>query len=120
MTKLKRSKWLGHRFSTGITAGEDYLKFQGDSKKDLKKMAEENGLKLHEFNKNHYCFSAVLTDGLGHFIYVSQPDVRFERDINKILIRTMAHEKDWTGGRNNYCSWEEVGKKAKFLIKFCK
>lgn len=119
MTNLKRDKWLGHNFSTGTVSGKDYLEFQEDSKKDLKKMAIENGLKLKKFNKNHYCFSAVLEDELGHFIYVSQSDVRFGGDINRILVRTMAHEKDWTGGRNNYCSWEEVGAKAKFLAKFC-
>lgn len=115
-TKLKRSKWEGHMFSTGPYAGKDYITFEKDSKTDLKKMLKEEGLKLHNFSKNHYCFTAVVTDGLEHFIYISQSDVRWS-DLDRILIRTMKHDKDWTGGHNRYCRWEEVGKRAKQMIE---
>lgn len=77
-------------------------------------MAKENGLYLHSFNKNHYCFSAVLSDG-DNYVYVSQSDVRFF-DIDKILIRTMEHDHDWHGGRNQYCKWSEIGREAKRII----
>lgn len=116
MSKLKRSKWMGHKFSTGCETGEDYIAFEKDSKADLNKMLKEVGLVLHEFNKNHYCFSAVITDDMDHFIYISQSDVR-SFDLDKILIRTMEHDKDWTGGPNRYCRWEEVGEKAKQMIE---
>lgn len=114
MLKREKENWKNHKFSTGSVAGEDYLKFQSDSKDDLEKMANENGLTLHDFSKNHYCFSAVLTDG-EKFVYISQSDVRWS-NIDKILIRSMAHEKDYTGGRNQYCNWENVGKEAKNII----
>lgn len=118
MTKTM-SKWLGYKFSTGSFPGEDYLKFQRNAKASLKKMAEQYGFELFKFCKNHYCFSAVLREkDSGHFIYVSIPDVRSWQDewANHVLIRTMAHESDWTGGYNNYCTWDEIGEKARSLV----
>ena len=113
---LKRDKnnWKNHTFSTGSSTGSDYKAFEKDSKNDLENMAKENGLCLHSFNKNHYCFSAVLSDG-NNYVYVSQSDVRFF-DIDKILIRTMEHDHDWHGGRNQYCKWSEIGREAKRII----
>ncbi|MGF7011985.1 hypothetical protein M2146_002539 [Lachnospiraceae bacterium PF1-22] len=118
MKTSKLEKWIGYEFSTGSDTGSDYLKFQREARSDLKKMAEENGLKLHSFSKNHYCFSAVLKNELtGNYIYVSISDVRFfsSRWFYDILYRTMSHEKDWTGGHNMYCCWKDVGEKAKRL-----
>lgn len=37
-------------------------------------MASDNGMELYDFNKNHFCFSAVLSDG-EKFVYVSVSDV---------------------------------------------
>ena len=119
MTKTM-STWLGYKFSTGSFPGEDYLKFQRNARASLKKMAEENGFELFNFSKNHYCFSAVLRKkDSDHFIYVSIQDVRTWQDewANQVLIRTMAHESDWTGGYNNYCTWDEIGEKAKSLVE---
>ena len=118
MTKTM-SRWLGHKFSTGSFPGEDYLKFQRNAKADLKKNAESYGFEIHKFSKNHYSFSAVLNEKNSEkFIYVSISDVRFWQDewANHVLIRTMAHDSDWTGGHNNYCTWDEIGEKAKRLV----
>ncbi len=111
MLKREKGNWENHMFSTGTRTGEDYLEFQKDSKKDLQKMCKDNGLKVFKFNPNHYCFSAILTDG-EKYVYVSQSDVRFTNDIDNILIRSMAHSKDYSGGRNQFTSWENVGEEA--------
>lgn len=78
------------------------------------------GYTLHLFNKNHYCFSAVLHHAqMDKFIFVSIPDVRFFKNqwyIN-VLYRTMKHEKDWTGGCNHHCQWNDIGK---FISKIFK
>lgn len=58
--KLRAEKWRDYKFSTGTTTGEDYLSFQKDARSDLNKMAKEEGMKIHNFNRNHYCFSAIL------------------------------------------------------------
>ena len=106
--RLKR--WIRHEFSTGCYAGEDYLAFQKDARADLRKQASTAGYKLHKFNKNHYCLSAVLLDEeTRNYIYISVGDVRCGRRwYEEVLYRTMAHEKDWTGGPNQFCAWDGI------------
>ena len=119
MTKTMQ-KWLGFHFSTGSYTGEDYRSFQRNAKADLKKQIIPAGFELHAFNGNHYEFSAVLKYiATGKFIYVSIPDVRFWQDewAHDVLIRTMAHDKDWTGGPNNRCEWDEIAETAKRLVE---
>lgn len=112
---MNYKKWLDHKFSTGCYAGEDYLKFQKEMRTDLRKQAVNNGLVIYSFNKNHYEFSAVLKSAYtDKFVYVQIPDVRFFQNewFTNVLYRTMANEKDWTGGLNQYCRWEDIGKSA--------
>jgi len=111
--------WLGHEFSTGGYAGKDYLDFQRAAKRDLKKIAQSAGFSLHSFGPNHYCFTAVLRhEATGAFVYVSISDVRFGQDhwYNRVLYRSMKHEKDWTGGPNQRCAWNEL---ATALTRMC-
>lgn len=99
------SKWEPHIFSSGSYPGEDYLDFQREYRRLLRNIAGNAGSKLKTFNKNHYCFSAVLEDNeTGVLAYISISDVRsFRNEWHKsILYRRMAHANDWTGGRNNY------------------
>lgn len=116
MLKRKKGNWKNHMFSTGAETGKDYLKFQKDSKEDLKKMCADNNLKLFRFNNGHYFFSAVLTDG-ENYVYVAQNDVRFVDDIDRVLIRSMKDSKDYTGGRNQFISWENVGEEAVRILE---
>lgn len=53
---------------------------------------------------NYYELSAVISSGNGKFVFVSISDIRYWQDqwATNILYRTMAHEKDWTGGANHY------------------
>ena len=105
-------KWSKHEFSSGCYTGEDYNLFQRQMKADLTKQLKAVGLTLHKFNKNHYCFSAVVTNG-EKFAYVSVSDVRWDNGwVNHTLYRTMEHDKDWTGGGNHYCKWEQVGERC--------
>lgn len=112
--KLKAERWRDYGFSTGTITGDDYLSFQKDARSDLNKMAKEKGLIVHSFNKNHYCFSAILKTQDGKYIYTSISDVRFfpNQFLDHVSIRTMSNEKDYTGGTNNYCLWSDIGKTA--------
>jgi len=104
-------EWKAHTFSTGVYPGEDYVSFQRKYRNLLKAVAENAGMELHSFNKNHYEFSAVLRDKeTGAFVYVSISDVRFFPNewATSILYRTMAHEKDWTGGYNRYSTLSDL------------
>lgn len=115
MTTVK--SYRNYSFSSGVRAGEDFLKFQRLCKSSLVRMCKPLGINLHTFNKGHYYFSAVLERD-GRFIYVSISDVRyFDNWYDTVLVRTMKHDRDWTGGPNNYTSWNNVGEMADSLLK---
>ncbi len=116
MTEATMKKWQAHTFSSGPYAGDDYVAFQKSMRADLIKQLKSAGLELKQFNKNHYCFSAVVTDG-ARFAYISIGDVRCNsRIFSEVLYRMMAHEKDWHGGNNRYCRWNDVGAACKELL----
>lgn len=113
--KVKDYYKKNFEFSSGGIAGEDYREFEKQCKKELKQIVGGYGFTLHKFNKNHYCWSAVLERD-GKYVYVSMSDVRWF-DWYKVLVRTMKHETDWTGGSNNHCNFDEVGMMADRLSK---
>ena len=106
MAKLSElKKYLDYEFSTGVYTGDDYKTFQNKYINYLRSICKENGWQLINIGRNHYCFSAFITDNKNHYIYLSIVDVRFNRYwYNRVLIRTAKSEKDYTGGSNNYYS----------------
>ena len=89
----------------------EYTDFQRNYRSVLKDLCKDIGMELHSFNKNHYEFSAVLKSNVtNQFYYISISDVRtFKNEwANHILYRTMAHEKDYSGGHNCYSSLKEL------------
>lgn len=116
MTDSTMRKWQAHNFSSGAYVGDDYVAFQRAMRADLNKQLKSVGLTLKQFNKNHYCFSAVVTNG-DKFVYISVGDVRGNRRIfSEVLYRTMAHDKDWCGGSNRYCHWNHIGTACRELL----
>ena len=88
-------KWINHTFSSGSETGQDYDAFQRAARADLRKQAKAAGYALHKFHPN---------------VYIAISDVRYRRNewYTRVLYRTMAHDKDWTGGTNQYCRWSEI------------
>lgn len=110
--------WVDHEFSTGCYPGDDYLKFQRTARSELRKIAQSAGYSLHKFYPNHYEFSAVLrNDADGRYVYIAIHDVRglAGRWYNEVLYRSMEHDKDWRGGTNRWCRWDEL---TDALIRF--
>lgn len=106
LPKTLQPYWY-HEFSSGGTTGLDYKQFQAKYRNFLKRELHGYNLTL---NPNHYEFSAVIEKPAqgsepAKYVYLSISDVRFfpRKWATNILVRTMAHAKDWTGGRNNYC-----------------
>lgn len=89
----------------GVTVSDDYKSFQTKYRNFLKKLCKENGYELVKFNPNHYNFSCFVK-GNDKFVYISISDVRYFKKewFNNILIRSAKHEKDYTGGSNQYTS----------------
>lgn len=89
----------------GSVVSDDYKSFQTKYRNFLKKLCKENGYELVRFNPNHYCFTCFVK-GNDKFVYISISDVRYfnKEWFNHILIRNAQHEKDYTGGFNQYTS----------------
>lgn len=95
--------FVGYQFSSGSYIGKDFASFNTKYRNAIKKLLPY-GYELHEWNRGHYYCSAVIKDTEGRFLYMSIGDVRYWPNewAERILIRTMKHDKDWTGGTNHY------------------
>lgn len=93
--------YVDYEFSSGGVTGSDFKEFDRKYRSAIKKLLPP-GYLLYKWYPNHYESSAVIRDTEGRFIYLHYSDVRFWKNewVNKILIRTMSHEKDWRGGSN--------------------
>ncbi len=112
-------KCLDFQFSTGIYTGSDYITFQTKYLNFLKHMCKNNGWKLVNVNKNHYCFSAFIKSKTNKCVYLSISDVRyFDNDWYKnILVRTAKNELDYKGGFNNYTTLDNLENKIAQLLQ---
>ncbi|MCL2369683.1 MAG: hypothetical protein FWC80_00405 [Firmicutes bacterium] len=109
----------GHEFSSGSYAGKDYLAFQRVYLNHLKKLATANSWELARASKRHYEFSAFIKNNKNHIVYMSISDVRGVNDqwFKNVLVRTARHEKDYTGGRNNFTSLPNLASKIGQLFE---
>ena len=103
------SDYQGFHFSSGGTTGDDYKKFQTKSRNVLKAAAAAIDAELISFSKSHYEYSAFVERD-GKFAYVSISDVRHFQDqwINRVLVRSAQHEKDYSGGSNSYTEFNDL------------
>ena len=111
LPKTLRPYW-DYEFSSGTTTGEDYKSFQAKYRNWLRKEMRGYNVKLYP---NHYEFSAVIEKPdvdvtKSRYVYLAISDVRFfpRQWATSILVRTMKHSQDWTGGSNWYCNISDV------------
>lgn len=106
------NKWYDKNIQDdGGYPSKEYLEFQSNYRSVLKDLGKEIDFNLHSFSKNHYEFSAVMqSNKTNKFYYISIPDVRYFKNewANDILYRTMEHDKDWTGGSNNFSALKNL------------
>lgn len=107
-SELPRSlqPFVDYLFSSGGIAGDDFKSFNIKFKHAIAK-ALPDGYDIYEWIKGHYECSAVIIAPHNKFVYLRVPDVRFWQNewFTKILIRTMQHPKDWSGGVNRLTSF---------------
>lgn len=99
--------FLSHQFSSNSVVETDFKHFAREFESYIKKFLPQN-YTLHSYRPGHYCLCGVIRSSDSKFIYFSIPDVRyFENEwYTDILIRTMKHDKDWTGGSNQSTNLE--------------
>lgn len=95
--------FVDYQFSSGRVAEKDFRSFNTKYKNAIKNLLPD-GYVIHEWIKGHYECGAIIKTTEGKFIYIHCSDVRFwvNEWFANILYRTMAHDKDWGGGRNHF------------------
>jgi hypothetical protein len=108
--------FVDYRFSSGGVTGSDYKSFQTKYKNFIKKNLPE-GFVIAKWNPNHYEFSCVI-EHESKYVYVSISDVRYWPNewFENILVRTMKHDSDWSGGTNQYASIFNLMKKIEKVM----
>lgn len=116
--KQLKKKYLNHVFDNyGGCTSPDYRTFETAYINGLKQLCKEEGWTFVKALKNHYEFSAVIQRDDGQHVYFSISDVRywFNGWSENILVRTMKHDSDWSGGSNHYTDIDNVARSIKGL-----
>jgi len=109
----------GHRFEDWHTkCSDDFKSFARKFKNYLKRAVPNT--EIIGWDRNHYdCCGFVKRDG--KYVFVSYTwDRRNPVDIENpqaVLCRTAKNEKDFHGGWNNLCSFEEMADTIERLLK---
>lgn len=83
-------------------------------RKELKAMAKRIGATL-TFNGGHFYWSAFFSKN-GKHVYASAQDFRWDDWYNQMLYRTAESTKDYTGGTNRWCGYEQLEEAVSELL----
>lgn len=111
--------WVGYIFESSSGLTEEFASFARDIKKHLTEIMKKEGFSLVSFSRGHFYFSAFFEKN-GKYIYVSSDDVRYSVNgwYNNLLVRTAKHDKDYTGGSNDWATLQGLPEKANKLINY--
>ena len=87
------------------------------ARKEFKALAKKIGAEI-TFSPNYFEWSAFFIKD-GKYIYVHVGDVRYDVGghwYDSVLFRTAKNEKDYSGGCNRYCSYEELAEELSDLF----
>ena len=108
--KIKLQSWITDGIEDwGGVVSDDFKEFAKDYKAFMKKVCEENGWQLVNWNNGHY-YCSCFVENHGKYIYMSFSDVRhFSRSwYQNILYRSAKDSKDYSGGSNNYTDLDNI------------
>ena len=112
-------KWLGTQFESSSETTRQFSTFASQFRTELIKKTKKD-FKLLDFNKGHFYFSGFMQHiKSGKIIYFSISDTRYSQDewYNRILIRVAKDTRDFSGGMNNYTSFEEINENMIKLVE---
>lgn len=85
------------------------------ARRELKKMAANMGAELI-FNPGYFYYSAFFKKD-DKCVYINVGDVRYDSNwYDKVLFRTAKNEKDYTGGSNRFCSYDNLENEVNTLL----
>jgi len=110
-------KWVDYQFESSTGRTPEFTQFMFDIRKFIKDNTKQD-FELVDISRGHFYFSGFLKNRkTDKFVYFSCSDVRHFPNgwFDDVLIRTAEHDKDYTGGGNNYCKLFDINEKAKQL-----
>ena len=113
-------KWQGRTLEDdGCYVSKEFRSFQTAFGNAMKKIAQGIGAEVVNYSKGHYDVSGFIKRGDNYVYfsydnglsskgrtYVSLKDNDNNGFMCPLLIRTAKHEKDFTGGTNNYAAFD--------------
>ena len=113
-------KWLSYIFyDVECRTGSDFTVFCKDLQSEIEAQLKESGFTIVKFSKGYFLVSGFISDSeTGKYVYFNIGDVR-DTGLwhDKILIRSAASDKDYTGGWNHYTSLDGFGDAIRRLFK---
>lgn len=112
-------KWDGKVLEDwGSSVSKEFSTFQNAMKREVNRIAKEIGAELVSFHKGHYDCSWFVKRN-GHYVYgsysvlgvrsmVCLTEETQQGSFLSVYCRTAEHEKDYRGGCNNNCYFEDV------------
>lgn len=100
-----------HEFWYNLSSGQTPKEFKSWATKHsnlIKKALKTYGFtEFGKVRKGHFDYSFFAYSQSTGWVYISCGDVRGGYDGERVLIRTAKHEKDYTGGCNNFIALNE-------------
>jgi hypothetical protein len=117
MNKLKNYLLLGEEhFGSGSVNSDEFNTWVRVFKSQLRMELNKIGATDFEVNKGHFYVSGFFRVG-EQLVYFSISDVRGSMNPDQMLVRTAEHNKDWTGGHNQYVTIQD-GMSREIAMKF--
>ena len=102
MNKLKNYLLLGEdHFGSGSVNSDEFNTWVRVFKKEFRMILNKIQATDFEISKGHFYVSGFFRVG-EQLVYFSISDVRHGFNPDQMLVRTAEHNKDWTGGHNQY------------------
>jgi len=109
--------YLTVEFESSSDTTPQFASFARKYKNAIKKQLEAHGFELVEWIRGHFYCSGFAKKS-GKYIYFSCSDVRYFSNgwYDDLLVRTAEHDKDYTGGSNNWATLNTLGEVADKLV----
>lgn len=104
----------------GSYVSKEFSNFQNAMKREIKRLAEEIGAKLVDFSKGHYDMDWFIERN-GKYVngHYSKIYPRSEADLTSntvCYVRTADGPKDYRGGTNHHCAFENIQEEMNKLL----
>lgn len=117
------SDYSNYQFESSTEKTKEFQSFATKFKNVIKSILEETdpNFILDSFNVGHFYVSGFIKNQANNkFVYFSISDVRcsnVRHDVlDRILVRTAQHNKDFSGGTNNFVELENFKFKLEHLL----